>query len=247
MKLNAYFGNLGGMTRLTTAMLISNVLLAIAVLVFVMFYSSREVVTRIIPVGMTAEAEISSTSANIEYKRSIALFVASMTSNLQPQTAATVINEMSSFFDPAVYRDYREFALSVINDPVLKQANVVSVFYPNSVAYERTTDRVFVVGSQMLRGAGITRQTPVVYEMSVGISRGRPIVTYIKSYQGNVPDTLKTLMARNKGNLAVLPEAVQPLEMRSQTPDQEAQEIIESRGDIDSQPKTPQQPAVPQQ
>lgn len=247
MKLGSYFGNLGGLTRMTGVLAVSNIVLSAAVLCFVMFYSSREVVTRIVPVGMTSEAEIATNSANAEYKRSIALFVASMTSNLQPQTAASVINEMSSFFEPAVYRDYREFALSVINDPVLKQANVVSVFYPTSVTYERTTDRVFVVGSQLLRGAGITKQTPVVYEMSVGVARGRPLVTYIKSYQGTVPETLKTLMARSKGNLNQLPESVQPLEMRSQTPDQNAAEILELRGDIDSQPKTPQQPAVNKQ
>lgn len=236
MKLKTYFGSLAQTQRLVWVLGISNVLLALAALVFMVSFSAREVVTRIVPVGMGAVAEIGARSANADYKRAIALFVATMSSNLQPATAAAVIDDMAAFFAPEIYRDYREEALKIINDPVYKQSGVVSLFVPSNVVYETTTDRVFVLGSQMMRGAGINRNASLVYEMSIGIHKGRPVVTYLRIYRGSVPETLQVLLSRVKGKVEMLPEYALPLNRRSATPDDEAAALVEQRGDIDMTP-----------
>lgn len=233
MNYGKFLGSIGSLSKLSLALVISNVLLSISALVFVISYSQREVVTRIIPAGMTTEAEISSTEANADYKRSIALYIATMSSNLHPMTAIKVVDDMAMFFAPSIYQDYRTFALSVINDPLLKQANVVTIFQPKSVSYERSTDRVFVQGTQQLKGSGVDRTVDLVFEMSIGIAQGRPVVTYLKSYQGSIPETLRQHMNKFKGDSANLPEQIRPLEFRSKTPDQEAQEIVEERGEVD--------------
>lgn len=237
MKLSNYFSSLSEARRLLLGMAVSNAVLAMAVLVLVLLYSSRDIVTRIVPVGMGTVAEIGARSANADYKRSIALYVATMSSSLQPNTAAGVVDDLSQLFSPEVYREYRDQALQIIKDPVYRQAGVVSVFVPSSVMYEASTDRVFVIGSHILRGAGINRSTSIVYEMSVGIANGRPVITYIKSYAGTVPQTLQSMLSRLKGKVDLLPEYAKPLASRELTPDQQAQEEVQDRGEIDMTPQ----------
>lgn len=244
MKLSSYLADLSGSRKLVYLLALANLFLSILAVSFFFLYSSREVVTRIIPVGMGAEAEIGARAANADYKRSIALYVATMTSSLQPATAPAVIDELSTFFSPSVFREFREQALQIVNDPVYRQAGVVSVFVPVSVAYEASTDRVFVLGSHMLRGAGINRNTSLVYEVTVGIASGRPIITHMKSYQGTVPDSLKALLSRHKGKMDLLPEYAKPLQQREMTPDEAAKEVILDRGDMTSTPSANHQDLV---
>lgn len=233
MRLGLYVSNLSMANRLLVASVAANVVLSIAALVFVLSYSRQEVVTRIIPVGMHQLAEIGNRSANEDYKKSIALFISSMTGSLQPTTSSKIIDELSSFFAPEVFKAYRDAALDIINDPILKQANTSKIFKPDQVVYEASTDRVFVIGTVTYTGAGINKSERMVFEMSVGVFNGRPIVTYIKSYHGNIPQTLSSLLNEVKGDTSKLPEEAVPLVERSMTPDDIAKEVVNERGDID--------------
>lgn len=236
MNFRRYLSNLSISNRMLAASMVSNIILALAVLGFVVFYSSRDIVTRIIPAGMTQEASISSRSANAEYKKSIGLFVATMTANLQPQTAPAIIDEMSAFFEPSVFRAYRDVALDIVTDPVLSRSKTVKTFLPDSVIYESATDRVFVLGASRIVGAGIDQADRMVFEMSIGIARGRPIVTYIKSYKGNQPETLKNLLLKYKNDYSKFGQNQLPLVRRDVTPDDKAQEVVDGRGDVDAAP-----------
>lgn len=239
MKAEQYFKNLGTLSKTTILLGLSNVLLASAVLGFVVYYSSRDVVTRIIPAGMTREAVIASKSANADYKKAIALFVVTMTNNLSPRTAVGILDEMEPYFMPEIYKEYRSYALSIIEDPYLKNANVVSAFYPEAVQYEKETDRIFVIGTRILKGDAVDKSTKITFELSVGIFNGRPIVTYIKSYPGGQGKTLSTMLNQAEGKYENLPEEVKPLDMRQVTPDEIAKDVVEKRGDIDVQPQEP--------
>jgi len=236
MDFKRYLSNLSVSNRMLAASMVSNIILALAVLGFVIFYSSRDVVTRIIPAGMTQEASISSRAANAEYKKAIALFVATMTANLQPQTAPAIIDDMGSFFEPSVFQAYRDAALDIVTDPVLSRAKVTKTFLPDSVIYESSTDRVFVLGTSRIVGAGIDQAERIVFEMSIGIARGRPIVTYIKSYKGNQPETLKNLLLKYKNDYSKFGQNQLPLVRRDVTPDDTAQQVVDGRGDMDAAP-----------
>lgn len=239
MKVEQYFKNISTLTKTSILLGMSNLLLAGSVLGFTLYYSSRDIVTRIIPAGMTTEAEISSKSANADYKRAIALFIVTMTNNLSPRTAVGILDQMEPYFMPNIYKDYRSYALSIIEDPYLKNANVVSAFYPDAVQYEKETDRVFVIGTRVLKGDAVDKSTKITFELSVGIFNGRPIVTYIKSYPGGQGKTLGTMLNQAGGKYENLPEEAKPLDMRTATPDDIAKDVVEKRGDIDVQPQEP--------
>lgn len=232
MDFKKYAQNLSWMQFALAGSLATNVLLAMASVIFMFSYSSREVVTRVIPPQMTRGAEIGSRAANAEYKKAFGLFFVNQVANLQPLSAPGIIDTMSTFVSPAIFGEFRKQALEVIKDPVLNAAAVSTDFSPSQVHYEKETDRVFVIGTLRTKGAGVDKTRNIVYELTVAISDGRPWITHFTSYVGNIPQSLTILMGKAKNKIEDIEPARQPVQRREETPEAQAASEIDAQGII---------------
>lgn len=232
MDFKKYTRNLGWMQLALAASMVGNIILSIASLFFVVAYQSKEVVVRVVPPQMTKAAEIGARSANAEYKKAFALFFVNQVANLQPLSAPGIIDTMSAFVSPSIYNDFRKQAFEIIKDPLLNAAAVSTDFSPHQVHYEKETDRVFVIGSLRTRGAGIDKTRNIVYELTVAIADGRPWITHFTSYLGNIPQSLTILLGRVKNKVDDIEPSRQPVQRRSESPENQALREIEEQGVI---------------
>lgn len=178
------------LNRLSKAFL----LLGFAFLAVVVKLWTDDVVVRLVPPGMTAEATVGKRSADSAYLQSFGLYVSTLSANITPKNAAFVADQLSSVVDPEVYPAIRRQILAYAHDPQMQQTGAATRFDASAVAYEPETQKVFVSGNfQIISSYSIGRVEPVVYEMKVAIKNGRPWVMGIDHYPGSEPHTLKWL------------------------------------------------------
>ena len=168
--------------------------LGFAFLAVVVKLWTDDVVVRLVPPGMTAEATVGKRGADATYLQSFGLYVATLSANITPKNAAFVADQLSSVVDPDVYPAIRRQILAYASDPQMQQTGAATRFDATAVSYEPETQKVFVSGNfQVVSSYSIGRVEPVVYEMKVAIRNGRPWVMSIDHYPGSEPKTLKWL------------------------------------------------------
>ena len=175
----------------TFAMLLTNIILAISLAYAVIQLSNKHDRVILVPPSMDKKAAIAWDAADKEYKKSFALYMATLVGNMQPKSSATILDSVSAFMDSRIYNSFREKILIIINDPVFKSSGSVISFIPQSIQYENETSRVFVTGTIVTTTSGSTKYSKnVVYELGIKIKEGRPWVFHFTSYEGNRPQTV---------------------------------------------------------
>jgi len=160
-------------------------------------YRHRERVVVMPPLALQEgrRMEIAWESANQEYAKSFAMYVATLIGNITPENVTFVADSISTYFSPTIYSDVRARILSLAKDEVWSTSTQASYFAPRQVIYEEGTNRVFVVGDIIITGYGkLSERRPVIYEMIVKIRDGRPLVDHFTSYEGTQPRTVKWLL-----------------------------------------------------
>ena len=146
----------------------------------------------LVPPDLDQRAQIAWESANQEYIKSFAMYMATLIGNLQPKTSATVLDSISIFLRPTVYSSVRTQLLRVLEDPVFRSSGSVFSFMPQAIRYEPETRRAFVSGRiTTLTGGGDKYTKAVTYEMTVQIRQGRPYVLHFTSYDDLKPHTAR--------------------------------------------------------
>lgn len=226
MKFQDALRNMSQLQAISKALVLSNVIMAAGlVYAFVALNGVRERVI-LVPPSMDKRAEIAWKSADKEYLKSFALYIATLVGNIQPKSSTVVLDSVSAFMDPSIYTDFRRQLLTLIEDPLFKASGSVISFIPSSIQYETETSRVFVTGSLITSTSGAQKyQKNVVYEVGAEVREGRPWVTHFLSYEGTVAHTVNWHVQQAAKAGKDVPQYALPLHMRKKKEQAESPEV----------------------
>ena len=143
----------------------------------------RDRETVLVPPQISEVMKVSSRKADVGYKKSWGLYVATLIGNVTPGNADFVNEQLSQIVDAMTYhRMKQDLATQIIE---IRNNNLTVDFEPNQIMYEEETDRVFILGKSQTSGtAGRLSKEARVFEIKIDMANGRPLVMDIQSYQG---------------------------------------------------------------
>lgn len=200
--------------RSNNFLLVSNTCLVILTAILITLLLSRHERLVLVPPHLDSKMEVSWNSANEGYYKSFGMYVATLIGSVTPRTVKFVANSLGDFMAPPIYSKVRAQILSLANSPTFMHATSTNFFRPDSIVYEASTSRVFVLGK--LVNAGFQEvadsEKPVIYEMRIRMHDGRPQITGFTSYSGTQAHTLKWLnnqsaAVRSKANTVLPPSS----------------------------------------
>ena len=176
--------------KANTALSISNLILVAITCAAVIHSANQKETIVLTPPRVDEKMIINWDSANEPYLKSFGMYVSVLMANITESNAAFVADSISQFVDSSVYPGIRKTILATAETRVFKEAAAGTKFQPNSVLYEPSTNKVFVMGDKTLvTSAGDLGARPVVYEMTIRIVERRPVIYTLQSYEGNYPHT----------------------------------------------------------
>lgn len=187
--------------RNNTFLLFANLGLTVALVMSVYGNLSTHERVVLVPNSLDHRMEISWKSANADYLKAQGLYVATLIGNVTPKNVQLVADGVGAFLAPDIYSSVRAQILSLADDPIFQHANAINYFAPEQVIYEIDNakhQKVFVVGSILSSSFNSVPGMPnlpdrkqVVYELSMDIVAGRPVITDFQSYSGGQAHTEK--------------------------------------------------------
>lgn len=226
MKLKSLGTTFSRAIKNSSYMAISNVLLAIALLLAVIKIFTLNERLVLTPPHMDKKMMIAWDHADQAYYETWGMYVATLIGNVTPKTVTLVADALGTFIDAPIYPKLRNEILSLADDPVFQKANAINYFAPDRTVFEideTGTRKVFVVGqlvtsslepAAMLNGPR-TEPKWVTYEWTMEMRMGRPWIVAYDSYKGNQPHTMKWKAAQ---------QSTQPKQTSSQTQQQNQQQ-----------------------
>ena len=144
----------------------------------------------IVPPGLSGPVAVDWGKADAEYIKTFGVFYATLLGTVTPKNAEYLADRLAGMTDSSAYPIIRKLILAAGKDPAFAGNGATSNFMSNEVVYEPLTGKVFVAGeSQTYSGYGIPKTSPMVYEMSIRILEGRPVVFSVSNYSGTEPRT----------------------------------------------------------
>jgi conjugal transfer pilus assembly protein TraE len=184
-------------TTLTLWLAVSNTILV--ALLFVMgnaIFSMKERIV-LVPPHLNERAEVGWNSATESYYKSFGLFFAILVGNITPSNVDFVIDILSTYLDPEIYTQVRPKLIALSQDAIFRESGGASVFSPGHITYEPETSKVFVQGVMTM--TSYAKSQPeiknIIYEIAIHIKDGLPKISYLNSYEGAQPRTLKWMAA----------------------------------------------------
>jgi conjugal transfer pilus assembly protein TraE len=152
-------------------------------LVALIGWMKKDNVVILMPPGLSEKAEISKNKASEGYKKSWAMYTATLIGNVTPENADFVLES----FSVMVTGDIRALITEQVAQELetLKQEKVSSVFEIIRVTYEPESDKVFVTGrNRMIGGGGKSTPTDQTFEFRIDVKQYSPIITSMAAYKG---------------------------------------------------------------
>ena len=178
-------------------MLVSNT--ALVLMAFMMVnsvLSERERVT-LVPPYLNERVTVGWNSASEGYYKSWGLYFAVLIGNITPSNVDFIINILSTFLDEKIYTSIKPKLIALSQDPIFRESGGASVFAPGHITFEPETSKVFIPGTMTM--TSYAKAQPelknVVYEFAIYIKDGVPKISYLDSYEGVQPRTLKWMAA----------------------------------------------------
>lgn len=164
---------------------ISNIILAVVVLMLAGGLLKKAPVVTLVPPGLTKEASIGLRTADANYLMSFGMYVASLTGNLTPNNAKLVADALGSIVEPKLYSKVRRELYALAEDPSFKDRGGALFFEPLGVTYDAPTGKVFVRGNQVsVTAAGKQNRTLFIYEIQMEVREHMPMIIGFDKYTG---------------------------------------------------------------
>ena len=174
---------------LVPLLIISNIACGSALLL-----RSRETV--LIPPNITEVMTINDRWADASYKKSWALFIATLVGNITPSNVDFVNDQLSGMMDSATYHTMKNTLAVQVSE--IHNNNLTIEFESTQIMYEPETDKVFVIGKSMTSGTnGRLNKESRVFEIQVSIKNGKPLITELVTY-ADQPRTTAVLARAEK-------------------------------------------------
>lgn|SRR6056297_1187975 len=157
--------------------------MSVTILVLVFGVLSKRERLVVVPPVIEERLELAYNSANAEYYKAYALYVASFLGNINPSNANFVKEGLSLSFTPQLYSEMQQ---KIAEDAEKMRVSGRTLrFFPDRVLYEPGSGKTFVAGKQeIVSAAGNVHDQDVCYEMVVVIRDGLPQVEKFTYYTG---------------------------------------------------------------
>jgi conjugal transfer pilus assembly protein TraE len=196
MKASTYTKNFREALAATKIQKYANAALSGALLLMtILAFNQRERVVLVPPV-VSEQLEIAMSSANADYHKAWALYVATFIGNINPGNSAFVADGLKLSFAPELYTEMRQRILEQSEE--LRVSGRSLRFFPDEVSYEKASTKTFVAGKQeIIYASGALKEQEVVYELQIKVRDGMPVVAQFDYYAG-APRTVAWL-AKHSG------------------------------------------------
>lgn len=195
MNLNMYGSNIRSLHKLTLILASICLVMGIALVFTIIHSNSLKERIVVVPPGLSGPVAIDWGKADAEYIKTFALFYSTLVGSINPRNVEYVADRLSAMTATNAYPQIRRSLLMLAKDPLFMDQATSSNFVSNSLFYEVDRNKVFVVGEIRVQGStGQARVYATVYEMTITIEEGRPIVHSVDNYPGSEPHTAKWLL-----------------------------------------------------
>jgi conjugal transfer pilus assembly protein TraE len=184
-------------TTLTIWLAVSNTVLATLLFMAVSNAFSVKEVIRLVPPYLNEPVSVGWNSASENYYKSFGLYFATLVGNITPSNVDFVTDILSTYLEPEIYTQIRPKLIALSQDAIFRESGGASVFAPGHITYEPETSKVFVPGVMTM--SSYAKSQPevknIIYEIAIHIKDGLPKISYLNSYEGTQPRTLKWMAA----------------------------------------------------
>jgi conjugal transfer pilus assembly protein TraE len=175
---------------------VTNTVLSIILLglMFLLFQKKEHVI--IIPPQLDERINVSLNLADSKYKKAWAKYIATLAGNITPSNVEFVADSIGELLAPEVHHKVAgEFGSHVYK---IRKEGIRTAYAPKRIEYDENLDRVFVVGDYSVMLPTMTAKKgeeysnvrrDKVYELSIEMSNGVPMVKHFETYFGEAHDT----------------------------------------------------------
>lgn len=197
MKLKNFLQTWTMSTTVTLWMVASNTVLVVLLFITMNRAFSEKERIALVPPYLNERVSVGWNSASEGYYKSWGLYFATLIGNITPSNVDFLIDILSTFLDSEIYTSVRPKLIALSKDPIFMKSGGASFFAPGHITYEPETTKVFVPGTMTMTsyGQGQPEQKNVIYEFAIHIKDGMPKISYLDSYEGAQPRTLKWMAA----------------------------------------------------
>jgi len=151
----------------------------------------------LVPPYLNEQMSVGWNSASENYYKSFGLYFATLVGNITPSNVDFVTDILSTFLEPEIYASIKPKLISLSKDAIFRESGGTSIFTSEHITYEPETSKVFVAGTMSM--ASYAKKQPdlknVIYEIAIHLKNGKPMISYLDSYEGGQPHTLKWIAA----------------------------------------------------
>lgn len=177
--------------------------LSLALVMSIMGWLQTRETVILIPPHLNEKVWVSSKSASDGYKKAWGLAVAQLVGNVSPGNADFVVNVMGEILNPKAYRRIKDTLIQQAAD--IKEGALTITFEPQSLTYEKESNKVFVAGKTIAEGPNkVTETTLRTFEFTIEMNFGSPDVTHFDVYEGQAKTIkwLNTHKSKNRNQLS---------------------------------------------
>ena len=202
MKLAIYGQNNRDLYRLVLIMASVIFLMAIGLVFSINYSSSIKERIVIVPPGLSGPVAVDWGRADAEYIKTFGLFYATLVGSINPKNLEYVSDRLSGMTSTEAYPSIRRQLQVLSKDPLFMDQGTTSSFASRELIYEAARNKVFVLGDVRIHGTPAqSRAFQTVYEMTVTIEQGKPIVHSVDNYPGATPRTAQWLIDNPNWNV----------------------------------------------
>ncbi len=157
-------------------------LMALCLLMAVAVLAKKPVVV-VTPSTINGNHEITSSTANAQYKQDWGLAFATILGNTTPDNIETIIETIKPYLHPSIYQPT---VLGLHEEAqALSQEKIVTYFKLLAVRYQHSRDLVFITGDATTEGTvGKPNKQKRTYEFRIGVDSYRPVILSFRAYAG---------------------------------------------------------------
>ena len=181
MTWNLFIENWKGKRSENTMLRLAGLMLVITNFMLVIFMTRQDAIITLVPPEINETYEVTQQDASVNFKKGWGLFVAELMGNVSPVNADFIVKALNPLLDTSIQGVMHQ-ALAQQVEEIKKEGLSIS-FEPQRVAYERSSQKVYVSGSQVISGRnGDNIFNKRTIEIGVRIQNYRPRIFHIDAY-----------------------------------------------------------------
>lgn len=158
--------------------------LVISNFMLVVFMSRQDAIVTLVPPVINETLEITKEDASINFKKSWGLFIAELIGNVSTTNADFIVKSLNPLLHTSIQSLMKQTLASQVEE--IKKEGLIISFEPQQVAYEKSSQKVYITGAQIISGRnGDSVSNKRTIEVGIRIQNYKPSIFHIDAYNAN--------------------------------------------------------------